>query len=118
MSILDNLSDSADQGSAASKKLVSKSYKYSKLKVFQITTLSISMIAKLFIIGSFAFLGLVFLAFSGAIALGEYLQNSAVGYLFISASLFFFAILMYLFRKSFDRKIISKISKIFFKESI
>lgn len=118
MSILDNLSDSADQGSAASKKLVSKSYEYSKLKVFQITTLSISMIVKLFIIGSFAFLGLVFVAFFCAIVLGEYLQNSALGYLIISASLFLFAIVMYLIRKYFDRKIISKISKIFFKESI
>ena len=115
MSILENLSDSADKGTEASKELVSKSYEYSKLKVFQITTLSISMLAKLFIIGGFLSLGFIFVAFSGAIALGEYFQNLALGYLAVGLSTLIFSVLLYFFRKYFDRKIITKMAEIFFK---
>ncbi|TXD50924.1 MULTISPECIES: hypothetical protein [unclassified Polaribacter] len=115
MSIFENLSNSADKGTEASKELVSKSYEYSKLKAFQITTLSISMLAKLLIIGTVLSLGFIFIAFSGAIALGTHLQNMALGYLAVGSGTLIFAFLLYLFRKSFDKKIIAKISEIFFK---
>tara|TARA_R110001592_G_scaffold58446_4_gene177031 strand:+ start:138 stop:485 length:348 start_codon:yes stop_codon:yes gene_type:complete len=115
MSLLEDLSNSADKGTEASKELVSKSYEYSKLKAFQITTLSISMLAKLFIIGGFLSLGFVFIAISGAIALGTYFQNIALGYLAVGTATLIFTFLLYLFRKSLDRKIIIRISKIFFK---
>lgn len=117
MSIIDDLNNSADKGSSAGKELINKSYAYSKLKVFQMTTLSISMLTKLFILGGFFFLGFIFIALSGAIALGEYLQNIALGYLIIGLLMLFFVLLLYLFRKYFDKKIIIKMSKTFFKES-
>ncbi|MGK0412920.1 MAG: sterol desaturase/sphingolipid hydroxylase (fatty acid hydroxylase superfamily) [Polaribacter sp.] len=117
MSIIDDLSNSADKGSSASKELINKSFAYSKLKVFQITTLSISMLTKLFVLGGFFFLGFIFIALSGAIALGEYLQNIALGYLAMGLLMLFFMLLLYLFRKYFDKKILTKMSKRFFKES-
>jgi len=116
MSILDNLSDAADKGSSSSKELASKSYAYSKLKIFQITTLSISILTKIIIIGSILFIGFLFMALAGAFALGAYHQNMALGYLIIGLSIFFIGILLYLFRKFFDKKVIVKMSKIFFKE--
>jgi hypothetical protein len=115
MSLLEDLSNSADKGTESSKELVSKSYEYSKLKAFQITTFSISMLAKLFIIGGFLSLGFIFMAISGAIALGKYFQNIGLGYLTVGAAALIFSFLLYLFMKSLDRKIIIRISKIFFK---
>ncbi|MDX6747105.1 hypothetical protein SHK09_09915 [Polaribacter sp. PL03] len=114
MSIFDNLGNSADKGSAASKEFVSKTYEHTKLKVFQLTALTFGMVAKLLIIGSLAFLGFLFMAFSSAIALGEYLHNVALGYLFVGLFILVISLLLYFFRKSFDKKIITKMSKIFF----
>lgn len=114
MSFFENISNSANKGTEASKEYVSKSLEYSKLKAFQLTTLSIGMLTKLFIIGSLVSLGFVFVAFSAAIALGEYFQNVALGYLSVGLFLLFISLLIYLFRKFLDKKIITKMTKIFF----
>ncbi|QNM85588.1 hypothetical protein H9W90_00245 [Polaribacter pectinis] len=114
MSIFENFSNSADKGTDASKEFVSKSYEYTKLKAFQLTTLSIAMFAKLLVIGGLVSLGFIFVAFSGAIALGEYLDNMALGYLCVGLCIIIFSLLLLAFRKSFDRKVVSKMSKKFF----
>ncbi|MCH3881756.1 MULTISPECIES: hypothetical protein [Tenacibaculum] len=114
MSIIDNISEAADKGTETSKEFVSKSYEYSRLKVFQLATLSMSMVVKLFVIGSLISLGFVFLLFSAAIALGSYFKNIALGYLTVGLFMLLLSLLIYLFRKSIDKKVIIKMSKIFF----
>ncbi|PQJ77449.1 hypothetical protein [Polaribacter glomeratus] len=114
MSIFENFKDSADKGTDASKQFVSKTFEHTKLKAFQLTALTLSVIVKLFIIGSLAILGFIFLAFSSAIAIGEYLENIAFGYLIVGLVFLTISILIYLFRKYFDRKVITSLSKIFF----
>jgi len=115
MSIFDNLTDAADEGTAASKQFASKTYEHTKLKVFQLSALTVSMIAKLVIIGSLASLGFIFLAISVAIALGEYFQNVALGYLSVGLGILVISLFIYLFRKVLDNQVIIKMSKIFFR---
>jgi hypothetical protein len=114
MSIFDNLKDSADKGTDASKQYISKTFEHTKLKAFQVTALTLSTIVKLFVIGSLAVLGFVFLSVSTAIALGEYLKNVALGYLIVGLFFVIISLLIYFFRKYFDKKVIQKVSKIFF----
>lgn len=114
MSLIDDLSNSAGRGTDASKEFVTKTFEYSKLKAFQISALTLGALVKIFIIGSLMLLGFIFLAFSSAIALGEYLQNISLGYLLIGAALLFISLIFYFFRKFFDKKIITTLSKIFF----
>jgi magnesium-transporting ATPase (P-type) len=114
MRIFDNFSDSADKGTAAGKQFLSKTYEHTTLKAFQLSALTVSMIAKLVVIGSFAFLGIVFLAISSAIALGAFFQNAALGYVSIGLLILLIALLIYFFRKLFDKKVITKMSKMFF----
>jgi hypothetical protein len=114
MSILDNLKDSADKGTDASKQFVTKTFEHTKLKAFQVTALTLSVIVKLFIIGSLVVLGFIFLAVSSAIALGEYFENSAFGYLFVGLFFLIISLFLYFFRKYFDKKVIANVSKIFF----
>ncbi|WP_158841058.1 hypothetical protein [Polaribacter sp. L3A8] len=114
MSIFDNFKNSADKGADVGKEFVSKTFEHAKLKTFQITTLTVSMIVKLFFIGSLTVLGFVFLAVSSAIALGDYLENIALGYLFVGLFFLVISLLIYLFRKYLDKKVIYKIAKIFF----
>lgn len=114
MSLFGNISNSSEKGAEAGKEFVSKSFEYTKLKAFQLTTLSIGILTKLIIIGGLASLGFIFVAFSVAIALGRYFQNVALGYLAVGLIMLLISLLIYLIRKSFDKKIIRKMSKIFF----
>lgn len=114
MSIFDNFKDSADKGTDASKQFVTKTLEHTKLKAFQVTALTLSIIVKLFIIGSLAVLGFIFLAISSAIALGEYFNNIALGYLLVGLFFLIISLLIYFFRKYFDKKVITSVSKIFF----
>jgi hypothetical protein len=114
MRIFDNFSDSADKGTAAGKQFLSKTYEHTTLKAFQLSALTVSMIAKLVVIGSLASLGIVFLAISSAIAVGAYFQNAALGYLLIGLLILFTSLLIYFFRKIFDKKVITKMCKMFF----
>ncbi|MGJ8745475.1 hypothetical protein [Polaribacter sp.] len=114
MSIFDNLRESADKGTDAGKEFVSKSFEHARLKVFQVSAITLSMIVKFLIIGSLAVLGFIFLAISLAITLGKYLQNVSLGYLYVGLMILLFSLVFYFFRKILDRKIIAKLSEIFF----
>jgi len=114
MSLFNKLKDSTDKGKDASEQFISKTIEHTKLKAFQVTTLTLSILIKLFIIGSLAVLGFVFLAISAAIGLGEYLNDVALGYLFVGLFFLIISFFIYLFRKSFDKKVITTVSKIFF----
>lgn len=118
MSMFNNIGSIADKGTDASKEFVSKSYEYSKLKIFQLSVLTVSTIAKLFVIGGLAFLGFIFLVISGAIALGDYLGNIALGYLLIGIGILFISLVLYFCSKYFDKKIIVKMSKMFFDKTM
>ena len=114
MSIFNNLSNSADKGTDAGKEFITKTYEHTKLKVFQLSALTFGMIVKLLVIGSLAFLGFIFLTVSLAIAIGDYLDNAALGYLSVGGFILFISLLLYFFRKYFDKKVITKMSEIFF----
>jgi len=90
------------------------SYKYYRLKIFQQLTTSISLIVKLFFIGGLFIIGLIFASVSGAIYLGDLLNNQALGYLVVAGIFFIFSILAYLMRKSIDVKTIKQMSSKFF----
>lgn len=114
MSMFENISNSADKGTEAGKEFVSKTFEYSKLKAFQISALTLGMLLKIFVIGSLVSLGFIFLAMSLAIVLGEYFQNTALGYLSVGLIMLVISLILYFLRKSFDKKVIAKMSKTFF----
>ena len=90
------------------------SQEYYKLKLFQLLTFQISFLYKTAIIGGLLFIGFIFLAVSGAIALGTALGNLALGYLLVGVLIFLIAWITYKSRKLIDRKIIRKMSDTFF----
>lgn len=73
--------------------------------------LSATSITKMMIIGSLVSIGMLFLSISGAIAIGDYLENTALGYLIIGSVYVFFGIILFLMRKLIEKTIIKKLSK-------
>jgi len=114
MNILESLKSTSEDGFDISKKYVDVSYKYSKLKAFQIVTYAVSSLSKLFLIGTLLSAGLIFMSVAGAIALGDYLNNMSLGYLCIGLSLLLIGYVIYLTRKVIDKKIIKTMFPIFF----
>lgn len=115
MDILESLKSISEDGVDIGKKYLDATYKYNKLKAFQILTHTASSLTKLFLIGSLLSAGLVFMSVAGAIALGDYLNNIALGYLIVGSILILLGIFIYLMRKYIDKNIITSMSQQFFE---
>lgn len=114
MSILESLKKSSEDGVDIAKKYIETSYKYNKLKSFQILAYSLSTIIKLIFIGSLISAGMIFISLASAIALGNYLDNMSLGYLFVGLFLILIGFIIYLLRKVIEKKVITKMSQQFF----
>jgi len=114
MSILQSLDDTTNNAAKSGEDYLNKTRKYYELKVFQQLTLLSSFVLKIAILGSLCVLGLIFIAISGAAALGTYFESTALGYLSVGLIFFIVCIVIYLIRKSIDKLIIQKLSKTFF----
>jgi len=114
MEVLDKINDTTNKGAEASKKYLETTLEHGKLKIFRLVTLSISTTLKIFIVGAFITIGLFFLAFSSAIFLGNYLNNIALGYLIVGLFFLIISILIFLLRRKIDKKIIQKMSALFY----
>ncbi|WP_405608090.1 hypothetical protein [Polaribacter sp. Asnod1-A03] len=115
MDILDTINKTTNRGSESSKKYLETFYEHGKLKIFQLVTVSLSSIVKVFLIGWFIFIGLIFLAFASAIFLGNYLNNISLGYLIVALFFLIISLLIFSLRKRIDKKIIRKMSDMFFE---
>lgn len=114
MEVIKKLNNTTGKGTGLSKKYITASYKYTKLKLFQLTTLSISTIVKLFCIGGLVSFGLIFLSISVAIFLGEYYNNTAFGYAVVGLFFLMISLVIFLMRKNLEKRVIQKMAKVFF----
>lgn len=115
MGIFKTLDESSSSIKDIAEKYVQASQKYLKLKIFQQLTLSLSLIIKFFAIGSFIFMAFLFIAIAAAIALGNAFGSITIGCLIVGLFFITFALVVYLCRKSIERKIIKTISNKFFE---
>lgn len=114
MNILESINDTSGKLADAGETYVKKTEEYYKLKVFQQISVSISFVTRGLIIGAVLFLGLFFLAFSLAFAMGQWLDNYALGYLIVAALFLFITVILYFNRHVINKKIIQTLSSKFF----
>lgn len=115
MSIFESINNTSNKASDIGERYFDRSFEYFKLKVFQQLTYTISMIGKALIIGAVLFIGLILLSISAAIAIGDALQNIALGYLIMGAAFMIIGLIIYKVRYVVDAKIIEKFQTKFFK---
>jgi hypothetical protein len=114
MNLFESINDTSGKVLDAGETYVKKSQEYFKLKVFQQISVSITFLAKALIIGSLLFIGLFFIAFASALALGDWFGNLALGYLIIAGVFLITTVIAYYNRKLINRKIIKSLSSKFF----
>ncbi|WP_142786331.1 phage holin family protein [Changchengzhania lutea] len=114
MSILESLNDNTAKASDVGEKFIKTSHQYYKLKIFQQLTISLSLMTKVFVIGGFFIIGLMFLSIASAIAIGNALNNLPLGYVIVGVVFLIIAFVIHYKRDFIDRRVIQEISKKFF----
>ncbi len=113
-SIFESINNTSDKAVDISEKYLKDSHDYYKLKIFQQLTISISLVAKVLIIGGLLFIGLIFLSVAAAIFIGQQLGNVALGYLVVAGIFLIIGIIIYVSRNIINKKIIETLSLKFF----
>ena len=114
MNIFESINKKSEEMVDTGETYIKKSQEYYKLKVFQQISVSISLVAKVLIVGGLLFIGLFFLAFALAFAIGEWLGDLALGYLIVALIFLFTMVLVYYNRKFINNKIVKSLSTKFF----
>jgi hypothetical protein len=114
MNIFESINESTTNVVKSGEDYIKRTEAYYKLKVFQQLSLSFSLLVKIALVGGFLFLGLVFLAIAGAIALGNLLGSISLGILIVGLIILLFGLMAYALRKRIDKTILNKFSKSFF----
>ncbi|MEO8774396.1 MAG: phage holin family protein [Gelidibacter sp.] len=116
MNVFESINNTSEKVSDIGERYVTKSYEYFKLKVFQQLSYTVSMLGKAIIIGAVLFIGLIFMAVAGAIAIGEALGQVSLGYLIVGGIFMIIGLIVYQVRHLIDGKIINKFQSKFFKD--
>lgn len=114
MNVFESLNDTTNKATDIGEKYIKTSHQYFKLKIFQQLTITMSLLGKFAVIGSLFFIGLIFLAVSGAIAIGEALDNLALGFVIIGGVLLILCFMTYYLRSYINKKVIVEMSRKFF----
>lgn len=114
MNVFDALNDTTDKATNIGERYIKASHQYLKLKIFQQLTLTMSLLAKVLIIGGMMFVGLVFSSVALAMEIGDALNSLALGYLVVGSIYVALAILLYFVRTKINNLIIKKTGQNFF----
>ena len=95
-------------------KYLNTSYEYYKLKIFQQLTITISMVFKAILIGSFLAIGLFFMALALALFIGEALGNFAQGFIIVGLIFLLSSFIAFLLKNRVNDFVVDLLSNKFF----
>lgn len=112
--VFESINNTSDKAVGIGEKYLKDTQDYYKLKIFQQLTVSISMVAKALFIGGLLFIGLIFISFAAALAIGNWIDNIALGYLIVAVFYIILGVILYSNRRAINHTIIKKMSPKFF----
>lgn len=114
MALFDSIEETTKKAADLAEDYVKSSRAYVRLKLFQQLTITISLVAKIAIVGSLLFIAAIFIATSLVILIGNWLGNIALGCLVVAVCSLIAAFVIYKIRKKIDTLVIKKMSPKFF----
>ncbi|GGG58186.1 phage holin family protein [Bizionia arctica] len=114
MNIFENINETSGKMADAGEVYVQKSQEYLKLKIFQQISVSITLVSKALIIGGLLLIALFFMSFALAMAIGQWLDNVALGYLIVAGLFLIVTFITYYKRNLINKKVIKSLSSKFF----
>ncbi|MDH7912895.1 hypothetical protein [Winogradskyella sp. SYSU M77433] len=115
MSVFESLNNTTDKATGIGERYIKASHQYLRLKIFQQLTSSVSLMAKVLIIGGFLFVGFIFCSIALAIEIGRSLNSLALGCLIVGLMFMVIGFILFKTRKKINSIIIKKIGLNFFK---
>lgn len=114
MGVFESLNNTSNKAVDISEQFYRKTQEYYKLKVFHQLASTTGMFCKMAILGSLAFLGILFLTVGGTIYLGEILGSMIYSCLLMGLLFFIIVFVLYMVRNKIDNLIVRKLSSKFF----
>lgn len=114
MGVFESLNNTSNKAVDISEQFYKKTQEYYRLKVFYQLASTTGMFCKLVILGSLAFLGLLFLTIGGTLYLAEVLDSLVYACLVVGGLFFLIVLILWRIRKSIDNAIVKKLSQKFF----
>ncbi len=114
MGVFESLNDTSNKAVDISEQFYRKTQEYYKLKVFHQLASTTGMFCKMAILGSLAFLGILFLTVGGTIYLGEVLGSMIYSCLLMGLLFLIIVFVLYKLRNKIDNLIVRKLSSKFF----
>ena len=114
MSLGESLGETNKKATDIGEKYLKTSYEYYKLKIFQQLTVTISMVFKAILIGSFLVIGLGFMALALALFIGKILDSYTQGFIIMGLIFIGLSFIALLFKKRVNDFVVNILSEKFF----
>lgn len=114
MGVFESLNNTSNKAVDLSEQYYKKTQEYYKLKVFHQLAMTTGMFCKMAILGSLAFLGILFLTVSGMLYLGDVLGSMTYSCLLVAGLIFLVVAILYRLRRKIDNAVVRKLSQKFF----
>lgn len=113
----EELKESTSKIQEETKAYVETTVQYYKLWGFNVLMKSTRMIVRFILLGFFLMIAFLFGSIAAALAIGDALDNIALGFLIVAGAYFVLIILLCFLRLRFvERQILRRFSKVFFKD--
>ena len=114
MSLFGSFNETTDKATDIGEEYLNTSREYFKLKLFKQLVIVLSYLSKLVVYGILGTLVIIFISISAAIAIGNSVGSSALGFLIMGGILILLTLIALALSKNIDNSIIKKLAKKFF----
>ena len=114
MSLSESIGETNKKAIDIGEKYLNTSYEYYKLKIFQQLTITISMVFKTILIGSFLVIGLFFMALAVSLFIGDILGSYTQGFIIMGLLFMILSFIALLFKKRIHNFVVAILSEKFF----
>jgi len=112
----EDIKEQIDHVEEGVKSYVKNSLDFYKLQSFRSMMKGITMATKLLLIGSMAFIALLFLSLSAAFWVASILGSTAEGFLIVGGFYVLVGLIFFLMRKKVEKPLLKQFSKFYFEE--
>ncbi len=110
----ENFNEHTEDLQKESRSYIESTIAYYKLKVFKVSVQSVALILKIFLVGLFFSVLIIFFSVAIALFIGESLESYSLGFFIVGIFYFIVTILIFIFSKKIvDGPILRSFSKIF-----
>ncbi|NKI27918.1 hypothetical protein HCG49_15250 [Arenibacter sp. 6A1] len=113
---IEELKENLSEAEKNLRSYVDNTAEYYKLKSFKLFMRGVATMAKVLLVGGVALLALFILSLAAAFGIGQALENTFLGFLFVGLFYILVGLMCYWFRHKLDKPILKKFSKYYFEE--